>query len=74
MIEWFQKGGPVMIPLLVCSIVSLTFIVERLLFWFLDQLVSLTSLFPMRQRLPDMQWIYEGHVMPGRSFARTPFC
>lgn len=34
--ELIQKGGPVMYPLLVCSFVSLTFIIERLLFWFLE--------------------------------------
>lgn len=33
MTEWFLKGGPVMWPLLGCSIVGLTFILERLLYW-----------------------------------------
>jgi biopolymer transport protein ExbB len=33
MIEIFIKGGPVMYPLLVCSIISLTVIIERILFW-----------------------------------------
>ncbi len=33
MIEFFFKGGPVMFPLLLCSLVSLTVILERLLFW-----------------------------------------
>jgi biopolymer transport protein ExbB len=31
--EWFQKGGFVMYPLLACSLVSLTVILERSLFW-----------------------------------------
>lgn len=31
--EIFDKGGPVMYPLLVCSIISLTVIIERTLFW-----------------------------------------
>lgn len=31
--HWFVKGGPVMWPLLVCSIVALTAIIERALFW-----------------------------------------
>lgn len=31
--ELMQRGGPVMYPLLVCSIVALTVITERLLFW-----------------------------------------
>jgi len=33
MIEIFQKGGPVMYPLLACSLLALTVIIERLLFW-----------------------------------------
>ncbi len=33
MIELFHSGGPVMYPLLACSVVVLTVIVERLLFW-----------------------------------------
>lgn len=33
MIQWFLKGGPVMWPLLLCSIVALAVIIERLLFW-----------------------------------------
>jgi len=33
MLVIFQKGGPVMYPLLACSIISLTVIIERLLFW-----------------------------------------
>ena len=27
------KGGPVMVPLLACSIVSLAVVIERILFW-----------------------------------------
>lgn len=38
MIEFFIKGGPVMYPLLACSIVSLTVILERTLFWILEDL------------------------------------
>jgi biopolymer transport protein ExbB len=33
MLIFFQKGGPVMYPLLLCSMISLTFIIERTLFW-----------------------------------------
>lgn len=33
MIEIFLKGGPVMYPLLACSIVSMTVIIDRLIFW-----------------------------------------
>ncbi|MBI4340967.1 MAG: MotA/TolQ/ExbB proton channel family protein [Candidatus Omnitrophica bacterium] len=31
--HWFIKGGPVMWPLLVCSIVALAAIIERAIFW-----------------------------------------
>ena len=33
MFNFFLKGGPVMYPLLICSVISLTFIFERALFW-----------------------------------------
>ncbi|MFP3869931.1 MAG: MotA/TolQ/ExbB proton channel family protein [Syntrophobacteria bacterium] len=33
MLVFIQKGGPVMYPLLLCSLVALTFIIERSLFW-----------------------------------------
>jgi biopolymer transport protein ExbB len=33
MIEVFFKGGPVMFPLLLCSLISLTVIIERAIFW-----------------------------------------
>ncbi|MCK9230129.1 MAG: MotA/TolQ/ExbB proton channel family protein [Syntrophales bacterium] len=33
MIDYFCRGGPVMYPLLFCSILSLTVIIERALFW-----------------------------------------
>ena len=33
MLELFTKGGPVMYPLLACSIISLTVIIERAVFW-----------------------------------------
>jgi len=33
MYDLFIKGGPVMYPLLACSIISLTVIIERALFW-----------------------------------------
>lgn len=38
MIEIFLKGGPVMYPLLACSIVSMTVIIDRLLFWFREDM------------------------------------
>ncbi len=33
MIEIFIKGGPVMYPLLLCSVISLSVIIERFFFW-----------------------------------------
>jgi biopolymer transport protein ExbB len=33
MLNIFLSGGPVMYPLLVCSIISLTVVIERLIFW-----------------------------------------
>jgi biopolymer transport protein ExbB len=33
MLNFFLKGGPVMYPLLICSVISLTIIFERVLFW-----------------------------------------
>jgi len=33
MFEIFVKGGPVMFPLLACSVISLTVVIERFLFW-----------------------------------------
>ncbi len=36
MIELFIKGGPVMYPLLLCSIIALTVIIERTIFWIME--------------------------------------
>ncbi|MBU2621793.1 MAG: MotA/TolQ/ExbB proton channel family protein [Proteobacteria bacterium] len=33
MLDIFLKGGPVMYPLLVCSIIAMTVIIERVIFW-----------------------------------------
>jgi biopolymer transport protein ExbB len=33
MLEFFLKGGPVMYPLLACSLIALTVVIERMLFW-----------------------------------------
>lgn len=33
MFDLFQKGGFIMYPLLICSIISMTFAIERLIFW-----------------------------------------
>jgi biopolymer transport protein ExbB len=37
MIHWFLKGGPVMWPLLLCSIIALAVILERTIFWFKER-------------------------------------
>lgn len=31
--DWFKLGGPVMYPLLVCSVIAMTVVTERFLFW-----------------------------------------
>ena len=36
MIDVFLKGGPIMYPLLICSIISLTVIIERTIFWIIE--------------------------------------
>lgn len=33
MLDLFLKGGPVMYPLLACSIIAMTFVIERAIFW-----------------------------------------
>ena len=33
MIEIFIKGGPIMYPLLLCSVISLSVVIERMFFW-----------------------------------------
>jgi len=33
MLEFFYRGGPVMYPLLACSVIALTVIIERVIFW-----------------------------------------
>jgi biopolymer transport protein ExbB len=38
MMDLFIKGGPVMYPLLACSILALTVIIERFLFWIREDL------------------------------------
>ncbi len=51
MLDYFFQGGPIMYPLLLCSLISLTVIIERAIFWvreernrdrrLLDELMSL---------------------------------
>lgn len=63
--ELFVKGGPVMWPLLVCSIVSLTLTVERLIFWVRQGMTrddELTSkVFSLTERCD-----YDGAIAAGR--------
>ena len=35
--EMFLKGGPLMWPLLICSVLSLTITIERLLYWWRER-------------------------------------
>jgi biopolymer transport protein ExbB len=44
MVELFQKGGYVMYPLLACSVIALTFSIERLLFWIKEKRARNTKL------------------------------
>jgi biopolymer transport protein ExbB len=44
MIDIFIKGGPVMYPLLACSIISLTVIIERAYFWIKEDMLRNPSL------------------------------
>ena len=44
MIDIFIKGGPVMYPLLACSIISLTVIIERAYFWIREAMLRNPSL------------------------------
>jgi len=44
LMDYVQRGGPVMYPLLACSVIGLTVIVERLLFW-------------MKLRLEPKRWV-----------------
>lgn len=37
MLAYFLKGGPVMYPLLLCSLISLTIIIERIIFWIREE-------------------------------------
>jgi biopolymer transport protein ExbB len=37
MLEYFRQGGPIMYPLLLCSLVSLTLVIERTLFWIREE-------------------------------------
>ena len=44
MYELFQKGGYVMYPLLICSVISMTFAIERLIFWIKEKKARNTKL------------------------------
>lgn len=72
MLDYFYHGGPVMYPLLFCSIVSLTIIIERSIFWIrvkrgrdrqrLDDFMDLME----KEKLDEAKKLAEGvsdHVM-----------
>jgi len=42
--HWFLKGGPVMWPLLLCSVIALGVIIERLLFWVKESRIQESAL------------------------------
>ena len=44
MIHWFVKGGPVMWPLLLCSIIAVGVIIERVMFWMRERRAQDTAL------------------------------
>jgi biopolymer transport protein ExbB len=44
MIHWFVKGGPVMWPLLLCSVIALGVIIERVVFWVRERRAQDTEL------------------------------
>jgi biopolymer transport protein ExbB len=44
MMQIFVRGGPVMYPLLACSIIALTVIIERMLFWIRERMRANRSL------------------------------
>ena len=35
--HWFVKGGPIMYPLLLCSMVAVAVMIERLRFWLAER-------------------------------------
>ncbi len=37
MLDYFFRGGPIMYPLLLCSLTSLTVIIERIIFWIREE-------------------------------------
>ena len=37
MVDYFFKGGPIMYPLLLCSLISMTVIIERIIFWIKEE-------------------------------------
>lgn len=51
MLNVFLSGGPVMYPLLACSIIALTVIIERLIFWFV---LSRGSDIPLLSEVMDL--------------------
>jgi biopolymer transport protein ExbB/TolQ len=54
LVQTLAKGGPVMIPLLACSIVALAVVVERLTFWWreTDRGAALRALELVKDGLP----------------------
>jgi len=53
MLSLIQKGGPVMIPLLLCSVVSVAITIERSVFWFRIRLKRNTKMLNIILRLAE---------------------
>ena len=55
MLNIFMKGGPVMYPLLACSIIVLTVIIERIIFWIGMDMLRDKSLVDWTERSPPLR-------------------
>jgi biopolymer transport protein ExbB len=60
------KGGPVMVPLLACSIISLAVVIERIIFWRKAQ-----SREPVEELL---QLVERGGLLKPQSWAERSTC
>ncbi|MGR3178064.1 MAG: MotA/TolQ/ExbB proton channel family protein [Candidatus Anammoxibacter sp.] len=67
MFELFQKGGYVMYPLLVCSIISMTFAIDRLIFWIREKRDRNTKLL-----IDIMQEAEKGNYSNALKLAKEP--
>jgi biopolymer transport protein ExbB len=67
LIEMLKNGGPVMIPLLICSLVSVTVIIERLIFWArLHGGMNKEQVFEVLERVRQADWDGVRAICSGR--------